>query len=94
MDTTIVKFLNQAEKKSLNTKSTLWRPADMMAAATMIWPNLAKKTLITNVTPVVDGAARGTLLVDYSNKSGKINNTEIVRELDVEEFLGKILQHF
>lgn len=89
-----MKFLNKAEWKGLEKESTMWTPADLEATAVMIWPHLSKKSLITNVTPVTDGAARGAILVDYSKKSGKPLNVEIVQELDVRQFQQKLIFHF
>lgn len=59
-----------------------------------MWPDLVKKSLITNVTPVHDGAAKGSVLVDYKNFTGKQPNAKIIREYDVELFKEKLLQYF
>ncbi|KAJ6636290.1 putative uridine nucleosidase 1 [Pseudolycoriella hygida] len=90
----IVKFLNKAESKSLKDPSDFWTSADLQMTAVMIWPHLSKKSLITNVTPVVDGAARGALLVDYGKRTQKPKNVEIVLELDAEEFKEKLFYHY
>lgn len=89
-----IKFLNKAEAKSLVTESNIWTSADLQAVAVMIWPYLSTKSLITNVTPVFDGAARGVLLVDYVQNSGKPKNVEIVQQLDVKGFQKKLIHHF
>lgn len=92
----IVKFLNSAEAKSLknDSKSKFWTSSDLQATAVMIWPLLSKKSLITNVTPVIDGAARGAILVDYTKESGKPKNVEIIQQIDAKELQRKILFHF
>lgn len=90
----IIKFLNKAESKSLKDASKYWTLSDLQATAVMIWPQLSKKSITTNVTPVVDGAARGAILVDYTNISKKPKNVEIVQELDAREFQKKIIYHF
>lgn len=77
-----------------DTKSKFWTSADLQVTAVMIWPNLSKKSITTNVTPVIDGAARGAVLVDYTKESGKPKNVEIVQQLDVKEFQKKILLNF
>lgn len=77
-----------------DTKSKFWTSADLQATAVMIWPSLSKKSITTNVTPVIDGAARGAVLVDYTKESGKPKNVEIVQQLDVKEFQKKILLNF
>lgn len=89
-----MKFLNKAESKSLKIPSNIWTSADLLATAVMIWPRLSKKSLVTNVTPVIDGAARGAILVDYADQSEKPKNVEIVQELDVEVFKQKLMYHF
>ncbi|KAG4078372.1 hypothetical protein HA402_013082 [Bradysia odoriphaga] len=89
-----MRFLNKAESKILKSPSRYWTPADLLATATMIWPQLSTQSVITNVTPVVDGAARGAVLVDYSNESGKPKNAEIVQRFDTKEFQRKLLRHF
>lgn len=94
IDSKIIKFLNKAESKGLERETTTWTPSDLQATAVMIWPHLSKKSLITNVTPVYDGAARGAVLVDYPKKSGKPSNVEIVQELDVKQFQKKLISHF
>lgn len=87
-------FLNKAESKSLKDEFDFWTPSDLAATAVMIWPQLSKKSLITNVTPVTDGAAKGAILVDYTQKSGKPKNVEIVQELNIKEFQQKLMYHF
>lgn len=86
--------MNKAESKSLKDSSQFWTISDLQATAVMIWPHLSKKSIITNVTPVIDGAARGSLLVDYTKESGKPKNVEIVQQIDVKEFQKKIIYHF
>lgn len=87
-----MKFMNQVERKTFHTE--LWRPADVMIAAAMIWPNLSKKTFVTNVTPVVYGEARGGLLVDYREVPEKSANAEIVQDIQVEEFKRLLVFYF
>lgn len=87
-------FLNKAESKSFKPLSTIWTSSDLMTTAAMIWPHLLKKTLITNVTPVIDGAARGIILVDYADNSAKPKNVQIVQEILVDEYKQKLMYHF
>lgn len=93
IDSNQVRFLNKAESKSLKRESRFWTPADLLATAAMIWPQLTKKSIVTNLSPVVDGAARGSVLVDYRQTSGKPKNVEIVQQFDSEGFMKKILAH-
>lgn len=88
-----VQFLNKAEAKSMVT-SDFWTLADLFISAVMIWPELSTNPLLTNVTPVIDGAARGTVLVDYSNLTSKPRNVELVREINVTRLQRKLLRHF
>ncbi|KAK0097792.1 hypothetical protein PV326_013734 [Microctonus aethiopoides] len=93
IDSKIIRFLNKAEDISLSAVST-WRPADAMAAAAMMWPKLINKSEVLNVMAVMDGEAKGSLLVDYYNVTGKLKNVEIVQNLNIEAFQDKILHHF
>jgi len=70
-----------------------WEPSDPLIAAAMLCPKLIKKSLITNLTPVMDGEARGSTLVDYSEKTHKPNNVEIIQDIDVEEFKKMLLSY-
>lgn len=72
----------------------MWGPSDAMTAAVMLWPFLAKNTIEINATPVTDGLARGTMLIDYSEKTGKTKNVEIVQEFDTEKFKRLLLYYF
>ncbi|XP_044007490.1 probable uridine nucleosidase 2 isoform X2 [Aphidius gifuensis] len=84
IDSKFIKFLNLAESKIKETP--FYNPADPLAAAVMLWPNLIKKSLVKNVTPIINGEARGGLLTDYSDLTTKLKNVEIVQEVNVEEF--------
>uniref|UniRef100_A0A0C9PV76 SPAC17G8.02 protein n=2 Tax=Fopius arisanus TaxID=64838 RepID=A0A0C9PV76_9HYME len=87
---TSMSFMNKVEKKILNEK--FWTPADVMTAAVMIWPNLSVKTFSTRVTAITDGAARGGLLVDYS-EAPEYSNTDIIQELDPQWFKRILLKY-
>lgn len=63
-----------------------WNPADALMAAVMLRPNLVKKSTTVHVAPVIDGSARGSLLIDYTNLTGKPGNVEIIQEVNTEEF--------
>ncbi|XP_057318968.1 uncharacterized protein LOC130663639 isoform X2 [Microplitis mediator] len=81
-----VEFLNKAEQKVFSYGLQRWSPSDAMTAAVMMWPNLVKKSININAIPVIDGAARGSLLIDYLELTTKPKNVEIIQEIDVEEF--------
>ncbi|XP_015123116.1 inosine-uridine preferring nucleoside hydrolase [Diachasma alloeum] len=86
-----MKFMNKVEEKILD--EVFWKPADVMAAAVMIWPHIAKENCSTRVTPITDGAARGGVLVNYDDIPENIN-TKIILEIDVEMFKQLLLHHF
>lgn len=90
----IMSFLNKAESKILKGSSKYWTSADLQATAVMIWPHISIESIITNATPVIDGAARGSILVDYAKTSGKPENVEIVQRIDGHEFQKKLIRHF
>ncbi|XP_078044096.1 nucleoside hydrolase [Augochlora pura] len=92
LNSTAMNFLNKAERLSI-ANSTEWTPADAMAAAIMIWPELIEESTVTNVSPVTDGAARGSVLVDYTHLTGKSNNSEIVQCFNVTAFQDALLKH-
>ena len=72
----------------------MWETGDLLLIALSLWPNLIKRTIITNVTPVYDGPGQGSVLVDYRNRTGKWHNVEILEAFDVENFKKFILHAF
>ena len=86
-------FLNKAESIG-EKKSKIWNSSDTMTVAVAIWPFLIKEFFITNVTPVFDGVAQGSVLVDYQNSTGKLPNAKIVQSFDIELFKEKLLKYF
>ena len=93
VDSPLVKFLNQVERK-IYRRHLKWKPADLLLIALSLWPNLIQRTILTNVTPVYDGAAQGSVLVDYLNKTGKWHNVKILDAFDIEGFKELILRAF
>ena len=85
--------MNKAENYSLSSPYP-WTSVDAVTVATVIWPEIIKQTLITNVSPIYDGAAMGSVIVDYMNLSGKPHNAEIIQSYDRELFKEKILEYF
>ncbi|XP_043473436.1 uncharacterized protein C1683.06c-like [Leptopilina heterotoma] len=88
-----VEFLNKVEAAFL-AKVTKWTTVDTVAVAFAIWPEIIKNFTITNVTPVYDGAGKGSVLVDYRNKTGKPSNAKIINSYDVEMFKEKLIIYF
>ena len=93
VNSTIVRFLNEAERKSIS-QSTSWLSSDTMAAAVMIWPEFITRSIKTNVEAVYTGMARGSVLVDYTNVTGRPVNTEIVQAFNVTAFKDVLLELF
>ena len=87
-----MKFLNLAERNGF--KDPLWVVADIILSGLLLWPELITKSSLTNVTPVIDGAARGSVLVDYANSTGKWQNVLILENFDVKEFKQMLLNKF
>ncbi|XP_076684717.1 uncharacterized protein LOC143377387 [Andrena cerasifolii] len=93
VNSTIVRFLNEAERISI-PQSTTWKPSDAMAAAVMIWREFITRSIKTNVDAVYTGMARGSVLVDYTNLTGRLENTEIVQAFNVTAFKDVLLELF
>jgi len=91
VDSTFIKFLNKAESKIRDLPN--WEPSDPLIAAAMLCPKLIQKSVVLNLTPVIDGQARGGTLVDYMQQTHKPNNVEIIQEIDVEEFQKILLSY-
>lgn len=86
-------FLNKAERKTL-TDTDSWNSSDAMAAAVMLWPELALKSVVTNVSPVIDGLARGSVVVDYTNLTSKPKNAKIILSFNTTAFQQLLLTKF
>ncbi|CAD6207140.1 GSCOCG00010132001-RA-CDS [Cotesia congregata] len=90
----VVSFLNKAEVKGLNRQSSTWRPADVMVAAVMLWPELITDAVKMNALPITAGKTRGALMIDHDGVSKKPKNVEFVRNIDVDKFKCKLLCYF
>lgn len=93
INSTIINFLNKAERINLSSSNS-WNTSDAMAAATMLWPQLITKSIETNVQPVIDGLARGSILVDYTNLTKKSKNVKIIQSFDTTTFQQFLLEKF
>ncbi|CAK9826768.1 Probable uridine nucleosidase 2 [Anthophora retusa] len=89
----IVDFLNKAERVSMSNSNS-WAVSDGMAAAVMIWPELITQSIETNVSPVLDGLARGSILVDYTNLTTREKNARIVQSFNTSAFQELVLEKF
>lgn len=93
LNSTIMQFLNKAERVSLLGSSS-WIYADAMAAALIRWPDFNRKSVVTNLSPVFTGMAKGSVLVDYTNLTGKPKNAEILQLFNISAFKQKLLNLF
>lgn len=93
INSTIVDFINNAERISIK-KHKGWSAADAMAAATVLWPELITKSVVTNVYPVTDGSARGSVLVDYNGNTDRPKNAKIVQAFNMTAFQQLLLKKF
>ncbi|KAF7387513.1 hypothetical protein HZH68_013190 [Vespula germanica] len=93
LNSTMVDFLNKAERIALNSM-VKWCPIDAIAVATMIWPSFILKSTLKNIYPIIDGAGRGSVLVDYEESTDRIKNAKIIQEYDMVMFKDKLLHYF
>lgn len=94
LNSRISNFLNNAERISLIDMGERWNAADPMTAAILVLPKLIRKNITTNVYPVVDGIARGSILVDSTDLTQRPKNTIIVQEIDKSAYLSLLLESF
>ncbi|KAK0173368.1 hypothetical protein PV328_006579 [Microctonus aethiopoides] len=70
------------------------KPADIMCAAVMMWPDLITKSVTCNVSPILEGEGKGAVMVDYFNRHKKFKNAQIIQELQVSVYQQKVLEVF
>ncbi|XP_043487407.1 probable uridine nucleosidase 2 [Polistes fuscatus] len=93
LNSTMVDFFNKAERIAIQSMSK-WCPTDAIAMAAVIWPGFIIKSTLKNVYPVVDGTARGSILVDYIESTGRLKNTKIIQEYNISMFQHRLLYYF
>ena len=90
-----MRFLNTIEEHALLEESEkFWIRSDAKVAAMVIEPNLMLKTLISNIEIVIDGRARGSLLIDYRkdySENSEMANVKIIQNLDNKLFKSMLL---
>jgi len=84
MKSKYITFLNKAETKI--QQYSVWVPSDPLIAASMLFPALIKKSAVLNLTPIMQGEARGGTQVDYMELTGKPKNVEIIKKINVDNF--------
>lgn len=92
-----VKFINAIESIVLRETGESYVSADAIFAATIAWPHIVKQSLVTYVHAVYDGAARGSVLVEYPFDlipQPKRTNAKIIQSIDTELFKKAMIYHF
>lgn len=85
-------FLNKVEHLVLE-KLTEWLPADSIAVATMIWPDLITSSIEARMSSVTYGPFKGSVLVETEGVRDEDKNVQIVRDFNVTAFKHKLLEH-
>lgn len=80
---------------SLQNDQPNYAPLDAMTVATMLWPKMIQQTSETNVEAVHDGAARGSVLVDWKRikSDPKPYNARIVKAIDYNMFMDSMVYY-
>ncbi|NP_001155173.1 inosine-uridine preferring nucleoside hydrolase-like precursor [Nasonia vitripennis] len=93
-DSPYVEFLNKVENVSLtNTRRSQWVIADAMTAACFIEPNLVITHVVKNVDPVTFGEAKGSVLVDYAERTSKVRNTKLIQKINKTLFKEILIRY-
>ncbi|XP_058797504.1 pyrimidine-specific ribonucleoside hydrolase RihA-like [Phymastichus coffea] len=88
MTSPYMKFINAIEHVALNSPRKFYISADSLTVATMLWPQIIKSSIETYVQAVTDGAARGSVLVEYRKSIERANkpNARIIQSVDIALF--------
>ncbi|XP_011881375.1 PREDICTED: inosine-uridine preferring nucleoside hydrolase-like [Vollenhovia emeryi] len=88
LDNSIASFLYKAERKVLE-KGNIWEPADGIAMAIALQPDMIMQSFETNLTPVLVGDARGSALI---NSDSRIRNAKVIKYFDKAAFKRLLLK--
>ncbi|XP_058797576.1 uncharacterized protein LOC131667858 [Phymastichus coffea] len=88
-----IEFLNKVEWKSFAVKREQWVSADATTVACMIEPSLINEYKVVNVQAVTDGLARGSVLVDYGQRTGKTDNSKIVLKINETVYKNMLIEY-
>lgn len=91
VESTLVKFLNAIEAKSLS-KGNRWSPCDAMLIAVLMNPDAVLKATSLHVDASYQGDARGALLVDYKDTI-RPRNAVLIQEFDAKVFQDLCLEN-
>ena len=91
MNSEKIRFLNKVEAVALKKNMEKWKSIDAVTVATMIWPEMIKRTLETHMSAVTgNDAPKGAVMIDLRSPS---KNVEIVRDINVTDFQNKLVQY-
>lgn len=83
-------FLHRTTRKALENANNTWQPADGMAMAIALEPNIITRYYDTNLTPVLAGDARGAIVI---NSTSEVHNARIVQSIDKAAFKRLVLKY-
>lgn len=89
LDNSTASFLYQAERKALE-KQDAWLPADGIIMAIALQPNITMRYYETNLTPVLVGDARGSVV---ENSNSQIHNARVIECFDKAAFKRLLIQY-
>lgn len=78
----------QAERIGLE-KTEMWEPADGIAMASALQPEIITEYCKTYLRPVIVGDARGSVVKD----NNQISNAEIIQNVNVTTFKNLLLEY-
>ncbi|XP_050454144.1 uncharacterized protein LOC126852902 [Cataglyphis hispanica] len=90
LDVSIANFLYQVERIGLE-KTEMWEPADGIAMASALQPEIITECCKTYLRPVIVGDARGSVVKDMDNN--QVSNAEIIQNVNVTMFKNLLLEY-
>ncbi|KMQ94899.1 pyrimidine-specific ribonucleoside hydrolase riha-like protein [Lasius niger] len=89
LDASIASFLYQAERIALE-KTEMWEPADGIAMASVLQPEIITERYKTNLRAVIVGDARGSVVKDVCDQ---VCNAEIIKNVNITAFKNLLLEY-
>ncbi|KYQ54550.1 putative uridine nucleosidase 1 [Trachymyrmex zeteki] len=90
LDKSIANFLKLTERKGIEKNNNTWTPADGITMAIALQPEIITQYSEVNLTPILVGDARGSVVIDYNSH---INNARVVKSFDKEAFKSLVSQY-
>lgn len=88
LDSSITSFLLQAERIGLE-KTEMWEPADGIAMASVLRPEIITEYCKTNLRPILAGNARGSVV----KNNNQVCNAEVIKNINVTAFKNLLLEY-